>query len=452
MFVNVSSRDAGNSHHSSKKSDNNSVAYPSRTVVHPKLEMTEPGDADEREADAAAHDVMSGKVFRKFSGGGAGGGMAVSSQMESQLNQLQGGGQAMPDGLRGMMERGFDRDFSQVRLHTDGEAAGLSSSIHAKAFTHGNDIYFNQGQYAPETSEGQRLVAHELAHVAQGGGKVGREDDPLQRDLHEYFDDFIHALTPGLANAPSSVEFQVNPNNYQSQELENSDGKKKEMKMIDCDVYAYETIAFMENRIGNPRHDSRRENGIRNKVGGIYQSRINPQFRWELRSRNNRRSNRISDYMIVYDGVEIGDLSEIARGVGIEDEITSKEDAGKLYNAVQVYVENVYQNSEEYKRKIDSMRSATINISGRHYYPIVFEDHMAMLFESGNSWYMANNGEVYKFRRGNEGELNNSDVITVDRNGVPRNIDNVIKKINELHGNEFTYYFFRKKRYEIENE
>ena len=47
MFVNVSSRDAGNSHHSSKKSDNNSVAYPSRTVVHPKLEMTEPGDADE---------------------------------------------------------------------------------------------------------------------------------------------------------------------------------------------------------------------------------------------------------------------------------------------------------------------------------------------------------------------------------------------------------------------
>ena len=174
MFINVSSHDTDNSRNSSVRSDNNLVGYPSRTVVHPKLEMTEPGDADEREADLAAHDVMSGKVFRKFSGGGAGGGMAVSSQMESQLNQLQGGGQAMPDGLRGMMERGFDRDFSQVRLHTDGEAAGLSGSIHAKAFTHGNDIYFNQGQYAPETSEGQRLVAHELAHVAQGGGKVGR--------------------------------------------------------------------------------------------------------------------------------------------------------------------------------------------------------------------------------------------------------------------------------------
>ena len=150
-------------------------SFPSRTLIHPKLELTELGDSDEQEADAAANEVMSGKVCRKISGGGAGGGMAVSSQMESQLNHLQGGGQTLPAGLRGMMERGFDRDFSQVRLHTDSEAAGLSSSIHAKAFTHGNDIYFNRGQFSPETSEGQRLVAHELAHVAQGGGKVGRD-------------------------------------------------------------------------------------------------------------------------------------------------------------------------------------------------------------------------------------------------------------------------------------
>lgn len=148
--------------------------YPSRTIVHAKLEMTEPGDHDEREADAAAHEVMSGKVCRKISGGSAGGGIAVSSQMESQLNHLRGGGQTMPDSLRGMMERGFDRDFSQVRLHTDSEAAGLSSSINAKAFTHGNDIYFNRGQFSPETSEGQHLVAHELTHVVQSEGKIGR--------------------------------------------------------------------------------------------------------------------------------------------------------------------------------------------------------------------------------------------------------------------------------------
>ena len=150
---------------------------PSRTIVHAKLEMTEPGDHDEQEADAIANSVMSGrKIARKISSGNSGSsGIAVSSQMESQLNHLQGGGQAMPEGLRSMMENGFGQDFGQVRLHTDSEAASMSSSIHAKAFTHGNDIYFNRGQFAPETAEGQCLVAHELTHVVQGTGKVGRQ-------------------------------------------------------------------------------------------------------------------------------------------------------------------------------------------------------------------------------------------------------------------------------------
>lgn len=148
---------------------------PSRTIVHAKLEMTTPDSPEEVEADAAANDIVQGgKIARSIFAGSAGGGISVSSQMEGRLNSMQGGGQVMPDGLRNMMERGFNRDFSQVRLHTDSEAASLSSSIHAKAFTHGNDIYFNQGQFSPNTSEGQKLMAHELTHVAQGGGKVGR--------------------------------------------------------------------------------------------------------------------------------------------------------------------------------------------------------------------------------------------------------------------------------------
>ena len=151
---------------------------PSRTVVHAKLEMTDPDSTEEVEADAAANDIVQGgKIARSIFAGGAGGGISVSSQMEGRLNSMQGGGQVMPDGLRNMMERGFNRDFSQVRLHTDSEAASLSSSINAKAFTHGNDIYFNQGQFSPNTSEGQKLMAHELTHVVQGGGKIARERD-----------------------------------------------------------------------------------------------------------------------------------------------------------------------------------------------------------------------------------------------------------------------------------
>ena len=153
------------------------LSYPSRTIVHAKLEMTTSGDHDEQEADAAANDIVNGGKIRRKISGSSGSGTAVSPQVESQIAQLQGGGHAMPAGLRHMMENGFGRDFSQVRLHTGSQAADMSSSISARAFTHGNDIYFNRGQFSPNTSEGQRLVAHELTHVAQGTGKVGREEE-----------------------------------------------------------------------------------------------------------------------------------------------------------------------------------------------------------------------------------------------------------------------------------
>ena len=159
------------------------ISRPSRTIVHAKLEMTQSCDHDEQEADAAANDIVNGgKIRRKISGNG-GGGTAVSPQVESQIAQLQGGGHAMPAGLRHMMENGFGRDFSRVRLHTDSQAADMSSSISARAFTHGNDIYFNRGQFSPNTSEGQRLVAHELTHVAQGTGKVGRFTVPIHKEI-----------------------------------------------------------------------------------------------------------------------------------------------------------------------------------------------------------------------------------------------------------------------------
>lgn len=156
-------------------------SYPSRTIVHAKLEMTEPGDLDEQEADSVANTIASGgKISRKISNGGSSSGITVSQQMENQLSRLQGGGHTMPSGLRHMMESGFGQDFSHVRLHTDSEAADMSNRISARAFTHGNDIYFNREQFSPNTSEGQRLMAHELTHVVQGSGKIGR--DTLQKE------------------------------------------------------------------------------------------------------------------------------------------------------------------------------------------------------------------------------------------------------------------------------
>lgn len=171
-------------------------SQPSQTIVHAQLEMTKPGDADENEANAMADAIVSGgKIRRQISNGTSGSGIAVSTAMESQLAQTQGGGRTMPEGLRNMMETGFGRDFSNVRIHTDSQAVAMSENLSAKAFTLGNDIYFNKGQFAPNTTEGQHLVAHELTHVVQGSGKVGRETDNTEK---QNLADLIFNITGAL--------------------------------------------------------------------------------------------------------------------------------------------------------------------------------------------------------------------------------------------------------------
>jgi hypothetical protein len=75
----------------------------------------------------------------------------------------------LPGALRGGFERIFGHDFGHVRVHTDASAAERAERFAAHAFTFGSDIYFAQGAWSPATLAGQRLIAHELAHVVQQG-------------------------------------------------------------------------------------------------------------------------------------------------------------------------------------------------------------------------------------------------------------------------------------------
>jgi hypothetical protein len=90
-----------------------------------------------------------------------------SPGLETQVRSLQNGGQPLPRSVRAFLEPRFGCDFSWVRVHTGNPANDLAQSVNARAFTLGYDIAFEQGQYSPGTREGQRLLAHELAHVAQ---------------------------------------------------------------------------------------------------------------------------------------------------------------------------------------------------------------------------------------------------------------------------------------------
>ncbi len=65
-------------------------------------------------------------------------------------------------------------DFSQVRVHADSKAADSARAVGALAYTVGRDVVFGAGQYAPQTSEGRRLLAHELAHTVQQTNGLSR--------------------------------------------------------------------------------------------------------------------------------------------------------------------------------------------------------------------------------------------------------------------------------------
>ena len=95
-----------------------------------------------------------------------------TSSIESQLNSSKGGGSPMPENTRTEMESGFGTDFGNVRIHTGSSAEQMNKGLGAQAFTHGNDIYFNEGKFNPASNPGKHLLAHELTHTVQQGASV----------------------------------------------------------------------------------------------------------------------------------------------------------------------------------------------------------------------------------------------------------------------------------------
>lgn len=98
--------------------------------------------------------------------------------IEAKLNSTAGRGSPMDAKTRAFMEPRFGADFSQVRIHTGREAMQMNNALGSYAFAFNNNIYFNQGQYQPETAAGKRLLAHELTHVVQQGAAVQRKSVP----------------------------------------------------------------------------------------------------------------------------------------------------------------------------------------------------------------------------------------------------------------------------------
>ncbi|PSL35051.1 eCIS core domain-containing protein [Chitinophaga ginsengisoli] len=121
--------------------------------------------------------------------------------MEQRLQNSKGSGSPLPADTRTAMESAMGADFSGVRVHTGKEAASLSNDLEAQAFTHGNDIYFNEGKFDATSSSGRHLLAHELTHTVQQGAAVQKKEMPASE----------RTATPPVQGAPAAAPAATAP-------------------------------------------------------------------------------------------------------------------------------------------------------------------------------------------------------------------------------------------------
>lgn len=96
-----------------------------------------------------------------------------------RIQARRGGGNPLPEAVKRHLEQGLNHDLSRVRIHDDAEADTLAKGVNAIAFTTGTDIFFQSGQFQPNTQSGLELLAHEVTHtVQQSQGRVGAGIDP----------------------------------------------------------------------------------------------------------------------------------------------------------------------------------------------------------------------------------------------------------------------------------
>ncbi len=156
------------------------------TRALPKLAVSRRGDSHEREASQTAETIIRMIATPLIQPKSVRRGLNDEKELQrnatpdqgsdSELGQetlagvhevLRSPGQPMDLAARALFEPRFGRNFSQVRIHADSKASESARAVNARAYTIGDSIVFEAGQYAPTTHLGQELLAHELTHVCQ---------------------------------------------------------------------------------------------------------------------------------------------------------------------------------------------------------------------------------------------------------------------------------------------
>ncbi len=185
-----------------------------------------------------------------------------------------GPGQPLDTATRAFMETRFGHDFTHVRVHSGREAAESAGRMSARAYTVGGHIVFGDGEYAPASAAGRRLLAHELTHVVQRDagrtpdGLVSRQpatDETLKKKAVAHHNKQQERVAEFLRNALTITPDPKNPlqgDNLYRNTAQMVDAKQIELCVLspthDFDKRRAGVHAFFDQRVKHP------------KIGGDY--------------------------------------------------------------------------------------------------------------------------------------------------------------------------------------
>jgi hypothetical protein len=171
---------------------------------------------------------------------------------------LQSPGQPLDSATRAFMEPRFGHDFSRVRVHLNPRAAESARAVGALAYTVGHDIVFGNQQYAPDSPEGRRLIAHELTHVVQQGasalGASRQSESPSSVEAPErQAEENARRIVRG--EVPSAIQPNLSPR--MQREDEGAPAPAEPSRAPELEGKHFDTKANIEDLAGILWHETR---------------------------------------------------------------------------------------------------------------------------------------------------------------------------------------------------
>lgn len=166
-------------------------------------------------------------------------------------------GEPLAGGVRDWAEGALGHDLGGVRIHAGHAAALSANAIDAAAYTVGQHIVFAPGAYAPGTSAGRRLIAHELAHTLQQGTvsrfdglSIGSADAPAEHDAESIAARATSDGSTRSATVSTSGTVARAPAEGDAQPEQSADGDKCAGYEKDCDSMAWSIARHVYRSLG----------------------------------------------------------------------------------------------------------------------------------------------------------------------------------------------------------